>query len=289
MKFSKVLLRRYKFRNVHKPAPDLDSGLGQYTKDYANLPERYLVRKSAKVAHISEDHPSYVPRLNKWPATFHGVDRPWTDFYWQKYGAFNPEKHPDIVQPIKNEDWMWFRGDRVEIMKGKDKGKQGIIVNVIQEKNWVIVENINLKHSIMENTHEYPGFCYYNEQPLLVTEDIKLVDPEDDQACDVEWRFLDDGQRVRISTRYIFGSLLSPFFKIEKYFRSKLVIPKPAQAESTKDYKRADAYVENKEKDTTAKVVEKETFVPKLATFEMDLMDEYGIKEDRVPAKTFWY
>ena len=29
-----------------------------------------------------------------------------------------------VVEPIKEADWMWFRGDRVEILKGPDKGKQ---------------------------------------------------------------------------------------------------------------------------------------------------------------------
>lgn len=62
--------------------------------------------------------------------------RPWTDHYWKEAGAFK-EKHPDIVQPICEEDWMWFRGDIVEILTGDDKGKQGYIIQVIQERNWV--------------------------------------------------------------------------------------------------------------------------------------------------------
>jgi hypothetical protein len=62
--------------------------------------------------------------------------RPWTDHYWKETGAFK-EKHPDIVQPICEEDWMWFRGDIVEILTGDDKGKQGYIIQVIQERNWV--------------------------------------------------------------------------------------------------------------------------------------------------------
>lgn len=31
------------------------------------------------------------------------------------------------------------------------------------------------------------------------------------------------------------------------------------------------------------------TFKPKLATFEMEIMESMGIKEDRVPAKSYWY
>lgn len=38
-----------------------------------------------------------------------------------------------------------------------------------------------------------------------------------------------------------------------------------------------------------AAVIEEITFQPKLCTFEMDIMEEMGIKEDRLAKKTFWY
>lgn len=47
-----------------------------------------------------------------------------------------------MFQDNLNIFWI-FRGDRVEIMVGKDKGKQGIVSQVIQERNWVIVEGLN--------------------------------------------------------------------------------------------------------------------------------------------------
>merc|ERR1712223_1208958 len=96
MKLSRILLRRYRFRNVHEPAPELSSGLGKHSKTHANLPERYLVRKTAKIAHKSEDHPSYVPRLNKWKAQHHGLERPWTEQYWKDNPAFDEKSHVDI-------------------------------------------------------------------------------------------------------------------------------------------------------------------------------------------------
>jgi hypothetical protein len=38
--------------------------------------------------------------------------------------AFNKGDVPPIVEPIREVDWMWFRGDRVEVLKGPDQGKQ---------------------------------------------------------------------------------------------------------------------------------------------------------------------
>ena len=100
MRLSRVFLRRYRFRGVHEPAPELESGIGKFSKDYVNLPERYLVRKTAKVGQKSENHPAYVPRLEKFSAKYHDSTRPWTDDYWQKHQPFDDKKHPDIVQVV---------------------------------------------------------------------------------------------------------------------------------------------------------------------------------------------
>jgi large subunit ribosomal protein L24 len=43
------------------------------------------------------------------------------------------------------------------------------------------------------------------------------------------------------------------------------------------------------EKDTKASEVTKISFEPTLKTFEMDIMEQMGIQEDRVPSKTYWY
>ena len=74
--------------------------------------------------------------------------RPWSDEFWQKN-----ESHPDLIshhgvyaQPIREEDWMWFRGDRVQILRGKDKGKQGYINYIVQEKNWICVQGLNCSY-----------------------------------------------------------------------------------------------------------------------------------------------
>merc|ERR1719445_379427 len=75
------------------------------------------------------------------------------------------------------EDWMWFRGDRVEILKGPDKGKQGYINGIVQERNWVTVEGLNVEYETMGATKDFPGMMVKKELPLIVTRDIQLVDP----------------------------------------------------------------------------------------------------------------
>lgn len=171
---------------------------------------------------------------------------------------------------ISAETWSYFRGDRVEILVGRDKGKQGFISQIFQERNWVIVEGLNCELRVIGKTDEFPGVTIQAERPLLVTSEIALVDPADLKSTTFEWRFSEDGARKRVS------------------LRTGRIIPIPTKDEETYDYKSPATYVE-RAKDTPAAEASKVTFSPKLKTFEMEIMDEMGIKEERVAKKSFWY
>jgi large subunit ribosomal protein L24 len=62
---------------------------------------------------------------------------------------------------------------------GKDKGKQGIVKEIYQERNWVIVEGLNTKLERTMASKDFPGIYIQKEQPLLVTTQVQLVDPSD--------------------------------------------------------------------------------------------------------------
>lgn len=158
----------------------------------------------------------------------------------------------------------------MEILVGKDKGKHGIISQVIQERNWVIVEGLNAHIRRVGRTADYPGAIVISEAPLLVTTDISIVDPSDLQKTEFEWRFTEEGDRVRVS------------------LRTGRIIPLPTAHYETADFKTKSAYIE-RDKDTKGKVVTEITFKPTLQTFEMDIMNQMGIVEDRIPTKTIWY
>lgn len=115
-------------------------------------------------------------------------------------------------------------------------------------------------------------FWFFNEYICFyqVTNQVTLVDPTDFQPTSFEWRYLEDGTQVRVS------------------LRTGRVIPIPASAEETIDYKTKKTYRE-RPKDTSAEHASAITFTPKLRTFEMDIMEELGIVEDRIPKKSYWY
>lgn len=242
--------------------------IGKYSKDYSNLPDRYIKRAMEQVYWKNPTGIQYKPNTKLERKTFRfTTNRPWM-------AQFRQQNHPGtrrkkvFVEPIK--EWSYFRGDRVEVLVGKDKGKQGFVKQIIQERNWVIVEGLNCHYRMVSREKGFAGMAILSEAPLLVTNQVALVDPSDFKATPFEWRYTEEGKKVRVATR------------------TGRIIPIPATAEETIDYKSKSTYVEQP-KDTIADKVTEITFSPKLQTFEMDIMESMGIKENRVPPKSYWY
>ncbi|XP_029165873.1 probable 39S ribosomal protein L24, mitochondrial [Nylanderia fulva] len=242
--------------------------VGEWSKKYSNLPDSYIERAMAQVYwRTPRGKPNYLPRTIEKKDFRFSIYRPWTN----QFHRYNQpgQRHKFIhVELIK--DWSFFRGDRVEILVGKDKGKQGIVKEIYQERNWIIVEGLNTKLKRVMQDKQFPGFYTQQEQPLLVTSQVQLVDPSDMQGTPIEWRYTEDGKKVRIS------------------LRTGRVIPIPVTSEETIDYKAPHLYKEQP-KDTIKADAERITFMPTLKTFEMDIMDEMGIKDDRIPKSSYWY
>lgn len=237
------------------------------TKKSSNLPEAYIKRAMEETGWKTPAAIQYRPVQMKKKQYRFSVDRPWTQQFKQQNMPGRQRKKV-FVEPLV--DWTFFKGDRVELLVGPDKGKQGLVNYIVQERNWVIVEGLNCTYEIIGKEKNYPGMMMKKELPLLVTDHVSLVDPSDNKPTDVEWRYTEGGERVRVSTR------------------TGRLIPIPKQAAETPDYKTKSTYLEQ-EKDTKEKELTRITFEPALKTFEMDVAEKMGIQEDRVPRKSFWY
>lgn len=65
-------------------------------------------------------------------------------------------------------------------MNGPDKGKQGLVQNIVQERNWVFVEHLNMTVDVLQKEEKgRPAVVSLTEKPLRVTTDVALVDPSD--------------------------------------------------------------------------------------------------------------
>lgn len=199
---------------------------------------------------------------------YYSEDRPWTQNAYQE-AVQNARRRMPLLEPMP--EWKIFIGDRVELLAGKDKGKQGTIQRIIKERNWCFVEGLNCVHYLANRTEHYHGDLLKEQKPLVINEEVQLVDPYDNKPTDVVWRYNEEGERVRVSVRT--GRII-PVLEYGNKYHEDLV--------DAKTYKIS-------EKDTPEKELNKVTFKPKLMTFESDIMEQMGIKEDRKPGKTYWY
>ncbi len=89
------------------------------------------------------------------------------------------------------------KGDDVVILAGKDKGKQGTVLRLVNDER-LIVEGINMvkKHQKPQPAAGTPGGIVEKEMPIHLS-NVGLFNPETKKADRVGFRTLEDGRKVR--------------------------------------------------------------------------------------------
>ena len=93
------------------------------------------------------------------------------------------------------------KGDRVMVLSGKDRGKEGVIAFAYPELGTVIVEGLNIvrKHQAATKATMQGGIID-KEMPMPVAR-VAVVSPEDGKPTRVGYRFDTDGTKVRVCRR----------------------------------------------------------------------------------------
>jgi len=101
-------------------------------------------------------------------------------------------KKENIKVPIK-------KGDTVEVIHGKDKGKRGKVLTVLRTDLKAVVEGINLVKKHTRATQENPqGGIITKENPMRIT-NLRLVCSRCNQLTKVKRSTVSDSEyRVRI-------------------------------------------------------------------------------------------
>lgn len=88
------------------------------------------------------------------------------------------------------------KGDKVRVIAGKDKGKEGKVLRAYPEKQRVVVERVNLIKKATRPTQKYPqGGILEIEGPIHVS-NVMIVCPSCGQPSRVGRR-REDGVRLR--------------------------------------------------------------------------------------------
>ena len=209
--------------------------------------------------HYSENPPwNLANRLFEYPYNLE-----WTIVYPD---GFRRHEHLD---PVSRMELTVFKGDRVKVLRGPDKGRTGLVLSVIPMRRACQVEGLQLRRKVnriaKSNRYEIDV-----EHELIALDDVALLDPVDGEVCQVEWRYDQDGRRLRVSSR------------------SGYEVPLPHGA-NILDEGVDPRSITIGPKDTPGSRLKEATFKPSLRTFEEEILDELGIKETRAKQATFWY
>jgi large subunit ribosomal protein L24 len=92
------------------------------------------------------------------------------------------------------------KGDRVVVITGKDRGKQGEIIRMIPDENRALVRGINMVKRHTRQTAGQEGGIISKEMPIQIS-NLALRDPKDGKPTRVGYKTLADGKKVRVARR----------------------------------------------------------------------------------------
>lgn len=92
------------------------------------------------------------------------------------------------------------KGDKVMVITGKDKGKQGVILKAFPKKNRVLVEGVNIvkKHSKPSQSNPQGGIIS-QEAPIHVS-NVMPLDPKTGEPTRIGYKVV-DGKKVRVAKK----------------------------------------------------------------------------------------
>ncbi len=93
------------------------------------------------------------------------------------------------------------KGDRVIVLAGKDKGRQGEVLRVMPAESRVVVQGVQMvRRHQKPNVANPQGGIVAKEAPIHVS-NVSLLDPKDGKPTRVGFKFLEDGRKVRYAKR----------------------------------------------------------------------------------------
>jgi large subunit ribosomal protein L24 len=92
------------------------------------------------------------------------------------------------------------KGDRVVVLSGRDRGKEGEITRVMPKEGRAIVSGVNMVIRHMRQSARTQGGRVPMEAPIDMS-NLAIVDPKEGGASRVGFRFLEDGTKVRYAKK----------------------------------------------------------------------------------------
>ena len=96
---------------------------------------------------------------------------------------------------------MHFKtGDKVVVISGKDKGKEGKIIKVLRNENRVVVEGINIVKKHVKGNGQQAGSINEVEAAIHAS-NVMIVDPKTKKPTRIGHSINKDGKKIRVTKK----------------------------------------------------------------------------------------
>ncbi|MGE4352028.1 MAG: 50S ribosomal protein L24 [Bdellovibrionales bacterium] len=93
------------------------------------------------------------------------------------------------------------KNDNVVVIAGKDKGKTGIVKQVLPQENRVVVVGVNRVTRHTKPSQANPQGGRILKEMSIHASNVAIVDPKDSKATRVGIKVEKDGSKVRVAKR----------------------------------------------------------------------------------------
>ncbi|MEI3614528.1 50S ribosomal protein L24 [Pseudogracilibacillus sp. SO30301A] len=92
------------------------------------------------------------------------------------------------------------KGDKVKVLSGKDRGKQGTILEAYPKKERVLVEGVNMVKIHAKPSQDNPQGGILNQEAPIHVSNVLPIDPKSGEPTRVGYE-IRDGKKVRIAKK----------------------------------------------------------------------------------------
>ena len=92
------------------------------------------------------------------------------------------------------------KGDTVFVNAGNDKGKTGKVLEVLSEKDRVVVEGINMVSKHTKPNAQHPQGGIIKQEAAIHISNVQLLDPKTSAPTRVAMKVV-DGKKVRVAKK----------------------------------------------------------------------------------------
>ncbi|HEY9761463.1 MAG TPA: 50S ribosomal protein L24 [Trichocoleus sp.] len=90
------------------------------------------------------------------------------------------------------------KGDTVQIISGRDKGKVGEILSVLPKKSQVVVKGVNIRTKHVKPQQEGESGQIVTQEAPIHSSNVMLYSDKQKVASRVCYTFTEDGRKVRM-------------------------------------------------------------------------------------------